>query len=296
MSSRKNLISFLRILIKWRLMILIVVLIAAIGSVIIALVLPNYYQSTATFLPSNLSALDRQVLFSTESGDRMINYFGDANDIDRILAFANSGPLINDVIMHYKLYDHYNIDTTSTRWMLKTRNEFEDNYKALKSERGYVEISILDQDKELAAQMVNYIVQKIDNANTELVLGRNRQILSVVEKQLEEKEAELESLSDSLTAISDTTRITYKVLFRKQNKVIEDFNNLNTLVSQYKSTVNNEFSSLYIIEGAQPADKKTKPVRWLIVVSSVLIALFLSIVAAVVIEQYKDIKYELNNA
>ena len=296
MSSNKNLITFLRILIKWQKMILIVVAVAAVGSIIIALLLPNYYKSEATFLPSNLSAYDRSTLFSTEGAEKEIDYFGNKNDIERILAFANSSPLIQHVINHFKLYDHYDIDTTSSTWRLKVRREFDGNYKAIKSEKGYVEVSVLDTDKELAAEIVNHILAKIDEANSAVFKNRNRQILVTMENQMAEKSRELQGMTDSLSSFNDTTNIKYKVLHRQQQQVLENYNNLLTLVDQYRGTVNNEFSSIYIIEAAQPAIKKSKPVRWLIVVSATLIALFLAVIGAVVIEQYKDIKYDLKNA
>lgn len=295
MSSRKNLIGFIKILIKWKWPIVIVTLIAAIGSIIVALILPNYYESVATVKPANLATQDRVILFSTESSDKVLNYFGDKHDINRVLSIANSAPLLDHVINYFDLAKHYDIDQDSRLWRYKTQREFKGNYKAIKTELETVHISVIDQDPQLAADIVSHIVKKVDEINSSLVVERNRQILRSLESSLERKQQTINSYTDSLASMGDTTRIDYKVLSRKLMQLISDFNKQGSLADQYEMTANSEFSSLFVLEEAQPADKKKKPVRWIIVVSATLLAFFLSLIAVVLIEQYRDIREELNN-
>ncbi|MBW8049028.1 MAG: hypothetical protein FVQ77_01555 [Cytophagales bacterium] len=66
------------------------------------------------------------------------------------------------------------------------------------------------------------------------------------------------------------------------------------IADQYNKTtvgLNSKFSSVYVIERAAPADRKSKPIRSLIVLSSTLIACFFSIFVVLFIEYYqKEIK------
>jgi hypothetical protein len=52
-------------------------------------------------------------------------------------------------------------------------------------------------------------------------------------------------------------------------------------------------SSLYIVEKAFPADRREKPVRWLVVTLTVLITAFVSLIGVLLIEQIREIKQQL---
>ncbi|PJJ59583.1 GumC domain-containing protein [Hymenobacter chitinivorans] len=54
-----------------------------------------------------------------------------------------------------------------------------------------------------------------------------------------------------------------------------------------KLAISGKISSIYVVQKAFPATKKTKPVRWLIVVSSVVVTLALSIILITLLELYR---------
>jgi uncharacterized protein involved in exopolysaccharide biosynthesis len=78
------------------------------------------------------------------------------------------------------------------------------------------------------------------------------------------------------------------------NTLYARFNNLQTRLinarSEYETArlgISGKISSLYIVQEAYPATRKAAPVRWLIVVSSVLVTFALSVIFITLLELYR---------
>jgi hypothetical protein len=54
--------------------------------------------------------------------------------------------------------------------------------------------------------------------------------------------------------------------------------------------------TLFILGKGYPAERKTKPIRWLIVFGTVLISFVLCVLAILLIERFKAIKTAFKNA
>jgi uncharacterized protein involved in exopolysaccharide biosynthesis len=68
---------------------------------------------------------------------------------------------------------------------------------------------------------------------------------------------------------------------------------LKTLYEQYDISTKENVASLYVVEQAYPADKKSRPVRWLVCATAVLITAFIAIIGAILFEQIQWIKEQL---
>lgn len=293
MKSNKNLIYVLRILLRWWKLIIAVTLIAAAGSIAISLLLPNYYKSTAVFYPKNLNIFDSNYLFGEGGNDKIQSIFGDNQDVNRILSIGKSSALKNGIINDFQLWNHYDIDSSRSQWRYKLTQKFESNFKLLKTQYDNVELSVWDKDPKLASEIANSYVRKIGAEYAQVVKERNANNLNSVQDRVDELQAEINQVTDSLESFRDTAHIQFKTLQRLQTNLIEDYNKWNSLLMQYKAGSDYDFDGLYMVEKAYPAERKDKPVRWLIVVSSTLAAFILSILAVLLIEQYRSIKDEL---
>jgi LPS O-antigen subunit length determinant protein (WzzB/FepE family) len=135
----------------------------------------------------------------------------------------------------------------------------------------------MDTDKEKCAQMVNDIATKIDEIATKPVTEGKTKIIKMLEVELKNKNNELFSASSPANKDNLTSEI-------KQ---------LSEALTQYKVSNNDKFSSITILEKAAASEKKTKPVRWLIVTLSILGGFFFSLLAAVVVNQISYIRKSL---
>jgi uncharacterized protein involved in exopolysaccharide biosynthesis len=87
-----------------------------------------------------------------------------------------------------------------------------------------------------------------------------------------------------------------KVLEEKKKGAIRELNNNIVQYEQYKVSITSDVPTLFILEKAYPAEKKSKPVRWLLVIGTALIVFTLSALAVLLIERFKSFKEAFRNA
>ena len=295
MGSNGNLLGAIRKILKWWKFILIITGLAAALSIAVSLLLPDEYKSTSVFYPKNLNIYDSEYLFGTGAKDKIQNIFGGNQDLHRVISLSGSNELKDGLINEFKLWDHYDIDTSSRYWHFKLMKKFDSRSKVLKSEHDNIELSVWDENPKFAATLANRFAEKLEEAYEDVVKQRNQSNLEIARQQLGEIEHSLTALVDTLQTFRDTSSIGYKVVRSKYNSVQKDYRHWSSLVNQYKAAGAYDFNGFYYVERAMPSEKKDKPVRWLIVVSSVLAAFFLSILAVLIIEQIRFIKEELKN-
>ena len=316
-----NLVEFFRIIWKWRKHILIVCGVAVLGSIVISdpRIMPPYFESSSTLYPLNPNITSSGTLFSG-TGD---NIFGGSADIDRVLSVAASAPLKLYIVNKFKLFEHYDIDSANVKYpMYAVMNELDDNYKFEKNDKGAVVITVQDKDRFLAAQMANEVVNKIDQTNRELLNENKKRILTIYDTKMKEKEIEVRKLIDTIFSLKqqydlyidiadlpsqmsslrkkggaqyDAASERVKVLEEKKKGAIRELNNSIVQYEQYRASITAEVPTIFILEKAYPAEKKSKPVRWLIVVSTALIAFLICTVAVLLIDRYRAVKNVFRN-
>lgn len=314
MNKEFNLIEAIRILLKWKVQIIAVTVIAAVTAAVFALfVMDEYYYSWSTFYPTNQAMTDRTSIFNTESAQQL-DYFGGKGDINRILTIANSVPVIQSIIDSFDLPKHYDIDKSRKYWRTEVRKKFEKNYSAIRTEHDAVEISVYDTDPKVAADIVNTIVAKIDRLNKQHIADTKRKVFNLIGKQMGDMQQEVVNYNDTLATLGEQYRIKvsqgtdggvivdgsdykavqlYKSLLSKQTGIARELNNLNSIRGQMEVTLENNESSLFVLEQAFAADRRTKPVRWLVVMVTVFITFFVSVIGVLLIEQLKEIRKQL---
>jgi uncharacterized protein involved in exopolysaccharide biosynthesis len=310
-----SLVGIINTLLRWKKQIITLIVLSSIAGVIVSFVLPVKYKSVAIFYPVNPALTDRQMLFNEKGTDQYIDYFGSKNDINRMLSIAYSANVIDYLINTYKLHQHYDIDTTDKLWRWKTREELLDNYEAKKSELGAVEITVTDEDKFLAAEIANKVVQLIDKQSKDIIIANKQKILSLYKTKLDDKANEVNNAADNLADMrvkysikelespdggillvkgSDPNAVEqFKILLRRQMNAIKDLNVITTIYEQHSATIKDEVSAVYIVENAYPAEKKSSPIRWLICVSAFLGALFFGIVGVLITERISSISKQV---
>ncbi len=299
MEQRNDLIRLLQIIFKWKKAIIITtIVVALLACVVTWFFMPNYYKSSVTFYPSNPIMTDRQVLYSQIAGEIEIDYFGSASDVDRILTLAYTSSLVDYVINHFKLMEHYGIDSTKEFARYNVKKEFLKNYKAIETEYGAIEVSVWDQDKMLAMEIANHIVETIDKHNKELLLRDKRMVVKTFQDQVVKKEAYVSTLTDSIAQLRKAGASPEKllVLDERLESAVEDLNTNRKLLEQNQTAVNTDFSTVHITEAAYPALRKDKPVRSIIVIGITLGTFVFMILLAVITENYKKIKNRLQDA
>lgn len=175
-ASSFSLVGLGPIINRWKYLVAGAVTLAAIVSVIVVLLLPNIYKSTAIFIPTNPQAADPDRL--VDGGKLELG--GRAEDLDRAITIGESQPVAELIIRKFKLHEHYNAGTPGNDAADNSvLSEFSSNLDIVHNERDAIELTFMDRDKKLAALIANTMVQVIDSVNQQLTLENRRQVLNL---------------------------------------------------------------------------------------------------------------------
>ena len=184
------------------------------GSVIIVLLLPVYYRATTTFLAASPDQAKPELLFG--EGNMRSEYYGNANDIDRLMTIANSNELIEFLIDSFDLYKVYDIDPTHPRAPFLAKREFHSLYEIEKTKRDAIEIIIEDRDKQRAADIANTAREKINELALALIKEGQAKAINTFNSDIASKQEFLKVLGDSLAEIRKTYSI-YNIDAQSEN-------------------------------------------------------------------------------
>lgn len=205
MDKKDNLLSVIATLFKWKKTILYTCGIAAIGSIVISLLLTTYYQSTTVFFAASPDLAKPEHIAGTSAKD--MDYYGNENDIDRILTLAESNEVIDHLIQKFNLYKHYDIDSTTVKAADKIRKAFLKLYNVTKTKRDAIELSIEDEDPVLAAQIANEARHKIDQIGRNLIKQSLAKLINTTKNSMLQKEVSLTELGNTLRKARSTYHI-----------------------------------------------------------------------------------------
>ncbi|QNE39931.1 hypothetical protein F1C16_10365 [Hymenobacter sp. NBH84] len=168
---------------RWKRLVGVAVGSALVVSLIVALLLPNIYKSTAIFYPTNPETTDPDRIMV--EGSRLAPG-GRGEDLDRVITIGQSQPVAEAIIRRFHLYEHYNAGTPGND---KADNavlrEFTNNMSIVHNERDAIELTFKDEDKVLASNVANALVAMIDSVNQQLTLTNRRRVVELYGQQYE---------------------------------------------------------------------------------------------------------------
>ena len=199
MERKDNLLDVVKTLLKWRKPLLGVVGITAIASVVISLALPNYYRAATVFLAISPDQAMPELVFST--APMRTQYYGNENDIDRLLTIAESNELIDFLVDTLQLFEHYDIPADHPKARYMVRLALHDLYEVNKTKRDAIQLSIEDKDRELAMRIANAAREKIDQYARRLIKDNLLKTIKTYEESITTQQQQIDWLSDTLTTL-----------------------------------------------------------------------------------------------
>jgi uncharacterized protein involved in exopolysaccharide biosynthesis len=234
-------------------------------------IMPPKYESQMIIYVANPLSTDRANLFSQKEGG-IVSQFGEREDADRLITIMQSSGIKNIVIDKFDLIKHYKIEKGNAE--LKhyyAKRKLDNNVKIKRNDNDAIEITCWDTDAELAQQIVKTIVSESNSANKNIIKDNKQKVVTELDKLIESKNKELQNMSETGKEAAIATLI-----------------ELQNVKNQYTVSLNNDFTSIYIIEDAAIAIKKSKPVRWQIVLMTAFSAFGVSLLIAVAFHTFSQ--------
>lgn len=326
-----NLIAFLY---KWRKPLLVLPLLAGVTAAIFSspIFITPKYQSSVILYPSTTNSVSKALLPQTGYADQDILEFGAEDEAEQLLQILNSDEIRDTVVSRFNLMEHYDIDQESPYKMTELRETFSDNVEFRRTEFMSVEISVLDEDPQTAADIANYISGLLDRVKTRIQRDRARIGLEIVQDAYNQIKGESKALENGLKelrlhgvhdyesqAAVYSEQLAIAIVERGPNdsRVKELKNQMDTLakyggryvdirdelellkeeevkvkikLDQAKVDYHQNLPSTFKVNSAIPAEKKTYPIRSLIVLISMMGTFVATMIVILSLSAYNDIR------
>ena len=291
------------------------------------------FKSTVILFPTSSNSISKALLSENAGEKQDILQFGEDEQAEQMLQILNSNQIRDRVIEKYNLMEHYEINRQSKYKNTKLFNAYEDNVSFRRTEYMAVKITVLDKDPKIAASMANNIAELLDSTKNFMQKVRAIKAFKIVEAEYLKLKSEVQQKEDSLTKLRELGVHDYEsqveminrqlaIEMAKGNrngiKALEekldilaryggpyvsirdalefDKKQLSEIKGKYeeaKIDANEVLPQKFIVNSAYAAEKKSYPIRWIIVLISTLSAFVLSVLILAVLDslsQYKKKK------
>ncbi|HKY71752.1 MAG TPA: GNVR domain-containing protein [Nitrospira sp.] len=181
----------------------------SVAALIVSLLLPKIYESTATLLPQleSNNGLGLGAFLSTDAASSAAQSLGisipgaPAASTDIFTAMLKSRIMADDIIRRFNLMEHYDKQT-----MQEARLALEAATRVVVSKEKVIKVTVEDKDPQLASDMANYYVSNLDRLNQTLSVSKARENRKFIEQRVMETKQGLVKLEDSLKEFQTRNR------------------------------------------------------------------------------------------
>jgi len=307
MNSFFNSKQILDILVKWKIHLIAIAIIAALLAVFFSrpFFMTPLYKSYGIVYPSNISP------------------YSDESETEQMVQLFNSKDIRDSVIRKFDLPKHWGIDSAYRYYRSTMEWEWSQRVRISKTPLEAVQIEVLDPDPQIACDMVTAIINYYNLKVRGLHKEKFEEVVMNYNYVMEVKREYLDSLKNCVTKLGMNyglmqfeaqTREVMRALLqnpgsaeaKRYKRILEQHGGDMLLLSEmiraeadgfstYKITAdqalldfNRKYTHANILTEPFPADKKSYPIRWLIVTFSTLAAIFLAILVIGIIENRKS--------
>lgn len=273
---------------KKRFVLIILTSIAFIASIVISLLITPRFKSSVVLFPAASVSLSKSLVetSSISTDFRDVLSFGEDDEAERMLQILHSNQIKDHVIRKFNLMEHYEIELSEPFPYTKLEKKYQSNIRFRRTEFMSIEISVLDADPQMAADIANEIAAFIDTTIHNIQRERAVEAYNLVEREFNNAENGIRMISDSLQKIKQPG-IIYSELSQKLESEIQRMGLLKAKLVASKVNVEQTLPQIFIVDRAVKAEKKAVPKRSIIVIITTLSVFALSLLALLIIDQIK---------
>ncbi|MDR0970200.1 MAG: hypothetical protein LBM67_06665 [Lentimicrobiaceae bacterium] len=284
------------------------------------------YKSTVILYPTSTNSISKILLNTNIQTDKDLLEFGETEQTEQMLQVLNSNKIRDRVIEQFDLMNHYGVKENSKYRYTNLYKQYENKIKFRRTEYTAVKITVMDKDPLLAAEIANEIAELFDSTMNQMQKQVARKAFDIVEKEYLNLSAYISQMEDSLNELRQLGIYDYETqaemytqqlaiqLARGNKSAIKAIEEKLELLGKYgggylslKQTLEYELLQLtllrakyeeakvdatqdipqkFIVTSAYPAEKKSYPIRWLIVAISLASTFLLLFFVLIMVEKY----------
>ena len=276
------------------------------------------FKSSAVIFPTATNSISQDLLAKKPNKKDILD-FGEEESTEQLLQILNSDLIRDSIINIFNLYNHYKIDKEDPHSRSLIFLEYSNNITFKKTPYNSINIEVFDKDPNIASEIANKFLDLLDLAIKRIKSKRTEKALFICEQRKKSLNKSLQQVNDSLNIIrkqgvfygtAQTERLIeqYAICLANNNKrgaqlIKKELNKLSKYITEhnllerrthhFQSEFNRiqdvcdliyidseyDLTNKFVINKAFPADKKSYPIRWLVV----LVFTFSIFIATIVI-------------
>lgn len=282
------------------------------------------FKSEVIFYPTTINSIGNAMFTDLTQRQADPLAFGEEEEAENALQLLNSSALQGRIVRNFDLMNHYRIYSKSP--LTDLAKKMAKNIQFKRTRHLAVSITVLDEDPIKSAEIANGITILYDSVKTEIQKQVSLEALQIVKDEFKNKEAEVWDLRTRLkelgqkgiTNYEEQSRAISEELYKavsqakinslkkQQNELAKyagEFTYLNeTLILELESLsklrkrfdkakvdVEKTLPQKFVLTSASPAEKKSYPIRWLIVLVVTAVVTFSSIVVLLINNRKKNL-------
>ncbi|NLT52429.1 MAG: hypothetical protein GXX85_16125 [Ignavibacteria bacterium] len=205
--GKRKFTDYLSIIFKWKKFIIINLIVVSVIATIISFILPQKYKANT-------------IIMVTENNNSMGALGGMLNNVgsilggalsgntgtpmDKIFGYLDSRKILMKVIKKFNLVEYYEIKNFKRD---KTLKRFKEDISFELTENGFIDISVINKDPRMSAEIANYFVEILDSLNFEFSLAYAKSYREFIEKRYEENLNDLANAENDMEKFQEDTGI-----------------------------------------------------------------------------------------
>ncbi len=286
------------------------------------------FKSTVILYPAATSAISKALLVENARAEDDVLSFGKDEETEQLLQILHSNKIRDRIIEKYDLMGHYGIEKGSQYKFTKLYREYEGNITFRRTEFMAVKISVLDTDPQMAADIANDISSLLDSTKNQMQKERAIRAYEIVREKYFKLRDEVASMEDSLTILREFGVHDYESQSEMINRQLAielakgdvqavkrlegkleilskyggpyvsirdaleyEKKQLSMIKAKYeeaKTDAEEVLPTKFIVNEAYKAERKTYPIRWLIVLVTAVSAFLLTLTLILIIENLQQ--------
>jgi hypothetical protein len=284
------------------------------------------YKSTVILFPTASSSISQSLMTESQQKKEILK-FGEEEDVEQLMQILLSTEIRNRIIEKYNLFDHYGIDKKSSYPYSTIYKEYDNNITISRTEYMSIKIEVLDISPDTAALIANDIAALVDSTFYRMQKERAQKAYNIVEKEFFSQKAKIKEIEDSLKALSELGVIDVKSqteMYSEQHAIamaagnykgVDEMQKKLDILAQYGSIqsilkeqmfeevkkiavieakyvearidLEQNLPNKYIVNSAEKAERKSYPIRWLIVTVSLFSTFLFSLILLIILDRLK---------
>lgn len=301
-----------------------------VAGVAAAFLITPLYRSEVIMFPAITNSASKALLNEQSTGRDDILALGDEEDSEQLLQMLHSDIVRDRVSQKFDLMTVYEIDPNGKHKRSELAEAFKDHIKFEYTKFSSVRVEVMDPDPQRAADIANYIADQVDSVWKDMAIERAQKGFRLVDTKVKQLEADIRQMADSMRVLRELGVHDYHTQTERYNeylgaaivkgdqRAIKEFEERFKVLAQYggayvtlqdrlfnetkrlsvlkmkleqaQADLESDLPHKFVVNRAQPADKKAYPIRWLIVAISGIASLLLALLLIVVQENVKKIR------